>query len=107
MKNFGQMMQKVQEMQEKMQSMQEQIEELLIEGSSGAGSINVTLNGKGNMRSINIDPKLVNPEDVEILEDLIIAAVNDARAKIDDSVSEKMQEVTGGLSLPPGFKLPF
>ena len=77
MKNFGQMMQKVQEMQEKMQNMQEQMEDLEIEGSSGAGSVVVVLNGKGNMRRITIDPGIVNSQDVEILEDLIVAAVND------------------------------
>ncbi|MBH67011.1 MAG: YbaB/EbfC family nucleoid-associated protein [Rhodospirillaceae bacterium] len=107
MKNFGQMMQKVQEMQEKMQSMQEQLEELVVEGSSGAGMVTVALNGKGDMRSISIDPTMINPEEVEILEDLVVAAVNDARAKIELKVSEKMREVSGGLSLPPGFKLPF
>ena len=107
MKNFGQMMQKVQEMQEKMQNMQEQMEDLEIEGSSGAGSVVVVLNGKGNMRRITIDPGIVNSQDVEILEDLIVAAVNDAKAKVESKASEKMQEMTGGLPLPPDFKLPF
>ena len=107
MKNFGQMMQKVQEMQEKMQNMQEQMEDLEIEGSSGAGSIVVVLSGKGNMRRITIDPEIVNSQDVEILEDLIVAAVNDAKAKVESKASEKMQEMTGGLPLPPDFKLPF
>ena len=107
MKNFGQMMQKVQEMQEKMQNMQEQMEDIEIEGSSGAGSVVVVLNGKGNIRRITIDPGIVNSQDVEILEDLIVAAVNDAKAKVESIASEKMQEMTGGLPLPPGFKLPF
>ena len=107
MKNFGQMMQKVQEMQEKMQNMQEQMEDLEIEGSSGAGSVAVVLNGKGNMRRITIDPGIVNSQDVEILEDLIVAAVNDAKAKVESKASERMQEMTGGLPLPPGLKLPF
>ena len=98
---------KVQEMQEKMQSMQEQMEDLEIEGSSGAGSVAVVLNGKGNMRRITIDPGIVNSQDVEILEDLIVAAVNDAKAKVESKASERMQEMTGGLPLPPGFKLPF
>ena len=98
MKNFGQMMQKVQEMQEKMQNMQEQMEDLEIEGRSGAGSVAVVL---------TIDPGIVNSQDVEILEDLIVAAVNDAKAKVESKASEKMQEMTGGLPLPPGFKLPF
>ena len=107
MKNFGLMMQKVQEMQEKMQSMQEQLQELVVEGSSGAGMVTVTLNGKGDMRAISIDPTMMNTDEVEILEDLVVAAVNDARTKIELKVSEKMREVSGGLSLPPGFKLPF
>ena len=94
-------------MQEKMQSMQEQMEDLEIEGSSGAGSVAVVLNGKGNMRRITIDPGIVNSQDVEILEDLIVAAVNDAKAKVESKASERMQEMTGGLPLPPGFKLPF
>ena len=67
----------------------------------------VVLNGKGNMRRITIDPGIVNSQDVEILEDLIVAAVNDAKAKVESKASEKMQEMTGGLPLPPGFKLPF
>ena len=107
MKNFGQMMQKVQEMQEKMQNMQEQMEDLEIEGSSGAGSVVVVLKGKGNMHRITIDPGSVNSQNGEILEDLIVAAVNDAKAKVESKASEKMQEMTGGLPLPPGFKLPF
>ena len=76
-------------------------------GSSGAGSVVVVLNGKGNMRRITIDPGIVNSQDVEILEDLIVAAVNDAKVKVESKASEKMQEMTGGLPLPPGFKLPF
>ena len=91
----------------KMQNMQEQMEDLEIEGSSGAGSVAVVLNGKGNMRRITIDPGIVNSQDVEILEDLIVAAVNDAKAKVESKASERMQEMTGGLPLPPGFKLPF
>ena len=67
----------------------------------------VVLNGKGNMRRITIDPGIVNSQDVEILEDLIVAAVNDAKAKVERKASERMQEMTGGLPLPPGFKLPF
>ena len=90
-----------------MQSMQEQLQELVVEGSSGAGMVTVTLNGKGDMRAISIDPTMMNTDEVEILEDLVVAAVNDARTKIELKVSEKMREVSGGLSLPPGFKLPF
>ena len=107
MKNLGQMMKQVQEMQEKMQSMQAQMEDLSVEGSSGAGMIIVTLNGKGVVREVKIDPSIVDPNDVGLLEDLVAAAENDARSKVDVKVAEKMQEVSGGITLPPGFNLPF
>jgi hypothetical protein len=107
MKNLGQMMKQVQEMQEKMQSMQAQMEDLIVKGSSGAGMIIVTLNGKGVVREVKIDPSIVDPNDVGLLEDLVAAAVNDARSKVDGKVAEKMQEVSGGITLPPGFNLPF
>ena len=107
MKNLGQMMKQVQEMQEKMQTMQQQMENLLVDGASGAGMVAVTLNGKGIVRKITIDPSIVDPKDVGMLEDLIVAAVNDARTKVDAKVAEKMQEVSGGVALPPGFNLPF
>ena len=70
-------------------------------------NLHYILNGKGNTRRITIDPGIVNSQDVEILEDLIVAAVNDAKAKVESKASEKMQEMTGGVPLPPGFKLPF
>ena len=107
MKNLGQMMKQMQGMQEKMQSMQEQQQALEVDGTSGAGMVRVTLNGKGEMRDISLDHSIVDPADVEVLEDLIMAAVNDARAKVDQRMAEEMQKLTGGLSLPPGFKLPF
>ena len=107
MKNLGHMMKQVQEMQEKMQSMQAQMEDLIVEGSSGAGMIIVNLNGKGVIREVKIDPSIVDPNEVGLLEDLIAAAVNDARSKVDGKVAEKMQEVSGGITLPPGFNLPF
>lgn len=107
MKNLGQMMKQVQDMQEKMQSMQDQLQEVEVEGSSGAGMVRVTLNAKGVMRGIKIDRAIVDPDDIEVLEDLIMAAVNDARGKADARMAEEMQKLTGGLPLPPGFKLPF
>jgi DNA-binding YbaB/EbfC family protein len=106
MKNLGQMMKQMQGMQDKMQSMQEQQQALEVGGTSGAGMVRVTLNGKGEMRDISLDHSIVDPADVEVLEDLIMAAVN-ARAKVDQRMAEEMQKLTGGLSLPPGFKLPF
>ena len=107
MKNLGQMMKQAQEMQSKMTEMQDKLSEMEVTGSSGAGMIEVTLSGKSDVRKIKIDPSLIDPNDPEVLEDLIVAAFNDAKAKVDARVSDKMSEMTGGLQLPPGFKLPF
>ena len=107
MKNLGQMMQQAQEMQAKMAEMQEQLAEVEVTGASGGGMIQVTLNGKGEMRKVAIDPALMDPNEVEVLEDLIVAATNDAKAKVEAQVAQRMSELTGGLNLPPGFKLPF
>jgi DNA-binding YbaB/EbfC family protein len=76
-------------------------------GSAGAGMVTVTLNGKGEMRKIKLDKSLVDPAEVEMLEDLIVAATNDAKAKIEAHVQGEMSKIAGGLPLPPGFKLPF
>ena len=107
MKNLGQMMKQAQQMQAKMAEMQEGLGALEISGGSGGGLVSVTLNGKGEMRSIKIDPSLVNPDDVEMLEDLVAAAFNDAKAKVEAHVQEEMAKLTGGLNLPPGMNLPF
>jgi DNA-binding YbaB/EbfC family protein len=107
MKNLGQMMKQAQEMQAKMAEMQEQLAEIEVTGASGGGMIRVTLNGKGEMRKVEIDPALVNPNEVEVLEDLIVAATNDAKVKVEAQAAQRMSELTGGLNLPPGFKLPF
>ena len=107
MKNLGEMMKQAQEMQSKMTEMQDKLSEMEVTGSSGAGMIEVTLSGKSDVRKIKIDPSLIDPNDPEVLEDLIVAAFNDAKAKVEARVSDKMSEMTGGLQLPPGFKLPF
>jgi DNA-binding YbaB/EbfC family protein len=107
MKNLGQMMKQAQEMQSKMDEMQSKLAEMEMIGSSGAGMIEVTLSGKSDVRKIKIDPAVINPSDPEILEDLIIAAFNDAKSKVEAKVGDKMSEMTGGVQLPPGFKLPF
>jgi hypothetical protein len=107
MKNLSQMMKQAQEMQTRMQEMQARLEEEEVAGASGGGMVRVTLNGKGVLRAIKIDPSLVDPEDVEMLEDLIVAAFNDAKGKVEALVSERMSALTGGLQLPPGMKLPF
>ena len=107
MTNIGRMMKQAQEMQARMAEMQEKLGDLEVEGASGGGLVAVTLNGKGEMRRLKVDPSLADPAEVEVLEDLIIAAFNDAKAKVEARVAEEMQKVTGGLQLPPGMQLPF
>jgi len=107
MKNLGQMMKQAQAMQTKMAEMQEKLGQLEVSGQSGGGMVTATLNGKSELRALKVDPALVDPNDVEVLEDLIVAAVNDAKAKVEAQVAEEMKQVTGGLDLPPGMKLPF
>ena len=107
MKNLGQMLKQAQELQGKMQDMQQQLADMEITGSSGGGMCQVVMNGKGEASKVSIDPALVNPDDATVLEDLILAAINDARAKADERMREKLSEMTGGLPLPPGMQLPF
>ncbi len=107
MKNLAGLMKQAQQMQSKMEEMQSKLEAMELEGEAGAGLVKITLNGKGNMRRIKIDPKLVDPSDVEMLEDLIIAAHANARQKLDAATAAEMEKVTGGMQLPPGMKLPF
>ena len=107
MKNIGAMMKQAQEMQAKMAEMQEHLASLEVTGSSGGGMVQVTLSGKTEARKVKIDPSLMNPDDTEVLEDLLVAAFNDAKSKAEALMAEKMSELTGGLQLPPGFKLPF
>ena len=105
--DFMKMMKQAKELQGKMAEMQEQIAEIEVTGTAGAGLVSATLTGKGEMRALKIDPSLVKEDDVEILEDLIMAAVNDAKAKSEAALQEKTQELMGGLGLPDGMKLPF
>ncbi|MGO1119890.1 YbaB/EbfC family nucleoid-associated protein [Rhodovibrionaceae bacterium A322] len=107
MKNLGQMMKQAQQMQAKMEEMQQQLTELEVTGQSGAGMVQVTMTGKSEVKSLKIDPSLVDPSDVEVLEDLIVAAINDARSKSEEASQQAMQDITGGLNLPAGFKMPF
>ena len=107
MRDIMGLMSKAKEMQEKMQAMQAEIETMTADGTAGGGMVTVTLNGKGVMQGIKIDPSVFSEDDVEILEDLVIAAHSDAKAKIEQIVAEKTQEMTAGLPLPPGMKLPF
>ncbi len=107
MKDLMGLMGKAKEMQEKMQAMQEEIAELESSGTSGGGLVTVVLTGKGEMKSLSVDPSLFKEDDVEILEDLILAAHNEAKAKAEAVMQEKTKELTAGLPLPPGMKLPF
>jgi DNA-binding YbaB/EbfC family protein len=105
MKNFAGMMKQAQELQTRMAEMQAEMERARVEGQSGGGLVLLTLNGKGELVGVKIDPSLAKPEEVEILEDLIVAAHTEAKAKVERLLQEKMQSLTGGLPLPPGLKL--
>lgn len=105
--DFLGMMKKAEELQKNMQAMQDELDRSLVEGSSGGGLVTVTLSGKGEMKGLKIDPSLFKEDDVEILEDLIIAAHNDAKSKVEQAMQEKTRELTAGLPIPPGMKLPF
>jgi DNA-binding YbaB/EbfC family protein len=107
MKNLSNMMKEAQKIQGRMAELQQKLAETEMDGQSGAGLVTVTLNGKGEMRRIKIDPSLADPNEMEILEDLIVAAANDAKSKIEEMMQGEMQKLTGGLPLPPGFKMPF
>ena len=104
--NMNDLMKQAQAMQEKMQKMQEDVAKLEVTGESGAGLVKITMNGRHDVRGVNIDGSLLS-EDKEILEDLIAAAINDAVRKVETNSQEQMQKVTGGMQLPPGFKMPF
>jgi DNA-binding YbaB/EbfC family protein len=105
MKNFAQMMKQAQELQGRMAEMQAEIAQVACEGRSGGGLVVLTLNGKGEMVKLKLDPSLIKADETEILEDLIVAAHNDAKTKVEALLQDKMQSLTGGLALPPGLKL--
>ena len=107
MGNMGNMMKKVQEMQNKMQEVQKELENKTVEANAGGGMVSVVMNGKNQVQSINIDPSILKQEEKEVLEDLIKAALNQAKEKVEEMSAEEMKKVTGGLPLPPGMKLPF
>ncbi|HEX9465013.1 MAG TPA: YbaB/EbfC family nucleoid-associated protein [Alphaproteobacteria bacterium] len=107
MKNLGQLMKQAQQVQAKMAEMQEKLAAMEVEGAAGGGLVRATVTGKGELKRLKIEPSLVDPKDVEVLEDLIVAAVNDARGKIDALTADEMKKLTGGIPLPPGMKLPF
>lgn len=105
MKDLMKLMKQAQEMQGRMQQMQADLAAMEVEGQSGAGLVKVVLNGKGEMKALRLDPNLIKPGEAEMIEDLVLAAFNDARAKVETEMQAKMQEITGGLPLPQGMKL--
>lgn len=107
MVDFMGMMKKAEELQKKMQQMQDEAGNSVVEGRSGGGLVTVTLSGKGEMKGLSIDPSLFKEDDVEVLEDLIVTAHNEAKVKAEEMMQSKMAELTQGLPLPPGMKLPF
>ncbi|KQT85342.1 YbaB/EbfC family nucleoid-associated protein [Aurantimonas sp. Leaf443] len=107
MKDLMGMMKQAKAMQEKMAALQEEIAQLSATGRSGGGLVSVTLNGRGEMAALSIDPSLAKPDEKDILEDLVVAAHNDAKVKLDQAMQEKTQAMTDGLQLPAGLKLPF
>ena len=107
MRDIMGMMGKVKEMQAKMEQMQAEIAALEVQGTSGGGLVTVTLDGKGNLKCLKVDPSLFKEDDVEILEDLIVAAHKDAKDKAVAEAAEKTKALTAGLPIPPGFKMPF
>ena len=107
MVNIGNMMKQAQELQKKMADVQEKLNSIEVEGVSGGGVVKVVATAKGEIKRVDLDVSLLKPEDKEITEDLIVAAINDARQKGEIAAQEEMKSVTGGLPLPPGMKLPF
>ena len=107
MKDLMGMMKGIGEMKAKMEAAQAEIGNLVVEGKAGGGLVTVSLSGKGDLRGVKIDPSLFRDDDVEVLEDLLIAAHSDAKGKAEAEVARKMQDVTAGLPIPPGMKLPF
>ena len=107
MNNFNNMIKQAQDLQKKMAEAQEKVETLEAEGISGGGIVKITINGKNNVTSVKIDETAIDKNEKEILEDLIVAAFNDARDKIQRKIADEMSSLTGGIKLPPGMKLPF
>ncbi|MDN3639035.1 YbaB/EbfC family nucleoid-associated protein [Simiduia curdlanivorans] len=104
--NMGDLMKQAQQMQEKMQKMQEDLANAEVTGAAGAGLVTVLMNGRHDVRKVSIDDALMS-EDKEMLEDLLAAAVNDAVRKVEEKNKEMMGSLTGGMQMPPGFKMPF
>ncbi len=107
MKDLGELMKQAGAMQARLQEVQEKIAAMEVEGQAGGGMVKVTLNGKGYCKGVAIERALLNPDDGEVIEDLIAAAINDAKSKLEADAAAQMKSLTAGLALPPGLKLPF
>lgn len=106
MRNLGNIVKQAQQMQERLEKLQEEMATIQVTGQSGGGMVEVTINGRQEVNKVRIDPKAVDLQDLEMLEDLIVAAINDAQRKIQEITKERTSQVTGGLSIP-GLNLPF
>lgn len=107
MRDLAGIMKQAQAMQERMANLQNELDTVEVSGASGGGAVRVTMTAKGLVKGVSIDPTLMVADEREILEDLVLAAVNDARGKAEQAAQERMGELTKGLPLPPGMKLPF
>lgn len=107
MKNLGNMMKQAQQMQAKMEEMQKRLADVEAVGQAGAGMVSCTVSGKGDLKKVTLDKTMIDPGDLEMLEDLIVAAFNDAKAKVDALAAEETSKLMGGMKLPAGMKLPF
>ena len=103
MKDFGKLLKQAQQVQAKMAEMQAALGEKKVEASSGGGMVTVVMNGRQEIVSLTIDPEVVDPQDIEMLEDLVVAAINEARAKVEEIVQSEMSAITGGMPLPGLF----
>lgn len=104
--DMQQIMQQAQEMQQKMQSLQDQLAEVEVHGQAGGGMVKVTMTCKGSLENIDIDPSVIDPDDKEMLEDLVKAAINDAKGKIDQTIADETQKMMQGMGMPAGMELP-
>ena len=107
MENLDELLKMAQDAQAKLMQAQEDLDKVEVEGVSGGGLVKVRASAKGRIISIDIDESLLSPSEKQMVEDLVAAAINDARAKADVAAAEAMRGATGGLQLPPGFKMPF
>lgn len=105
--DMGKLMKQAKEMQSKMEEAQAKLDDIIVEGEAGAGMVKATANAKGVLTSLSIDPSLFNPDDREVVEDLILAAIKDAQSRAADAQQAEMAKMTEGLPLPPGMKFPF